>query len=371
MEPINHTALAFLARLSPVDYLIIFMALLIFVFAPKVARAVTSDQQDKRSLSFRSHALRGFAVLVVAILGYFRYYYSGQAYNGFAVRLLSILMVLYLSFIAANFLATFVRARYGRRYAVSGRERVADTYASRALGIFLSIFIGLIALISVIRIAGFNSLLEAGGVIGIIGVFLALTQAAWAPDIISGLIILNSKMLQERDVVKLTDSNDTFLGIVYRTRAFHTELLNLVDNHRVMIRNSRVRDYTLHNLSRFANARGLRETLTFKIGYDVSAERVRAMFEAAYAAAIEDDEVFLEGQYPLEVRVQDTGDHAIEWSVHYYTKEAQALVKTGQIFREKILQFSIEHGIALSTPFTHQALPGARAPRADLQPPEQ
>lgn len=71
---------------------------------------------------------------------------------------------------------------------------------------------------------------------------LALTQGAWAPDIISGLVILNSKMLQERDVIKLSDSNETFLGIVYCTRAFHTELLNVVDNHRVMISNSRMRD---------------------------------------------------------------------------------------------------------------------------------
>lgn len=113
----------------------------------------------------------------------------------------------------------------------------------------------------------------------------------------------------------------------------------------------------MHNLSRFANARGLRETLKFKIGYDVSEERVRAMFESAYASAVADNEMLLEGQYPLEVRVADTGDHAIEWSIHYYTKDAAYLVKTAQLFRQQILEASIEAGISLSTPFTHQAMP--------------
>ncbi|MBX2884206.1 MAG: mechanosensitive ion channel family protein [Granulosicoccus sp.] len=356
-ESLNSSTLDFLNRLGITDYLIIIAALIIMWLAPVIVRQLSDEKTDERMTLFRQRAIRGFAALVIALVGYYHYYRSGQAYNGLAIRMLSIMVVVYLGFLSANIMATFVRTRYGRKYSLAGRDRIADTYASRALSIFLSIFIGLIALISVVRIAGFDSLLEAGGVIGFIGVFLALTQSAWAPDIISGLIILNSKMLQERDVIKLSDANATFLGTVYRTRAFHTELLNLVDNHRVMIRNSRIRDYTVHNLSRFANARGLRETLKFKIGYDVSAERVRAMFDAAYAAAVADDEVLLEGQYPLEIRIADTGDHAIEWSVHYYTKDAVYLVKTGQLFRQKILEASIEAGISLSTPITHQAMP--------------
>jgi len=354
MDALNNTALEFLNRLGTLDIVIALVAMTIFVIAPTLVKMIWGSTLEERSFRFRSHALRGFAVLVIAVLGYYHYYRSGQAYNSLAVRLLSILIMLYLGYVLANFLAAFVRDRYGRRYSVGDADRIADTYASRALSIFLSIFIGLIVLISIIRIAGFNSLLEAGGVVGFIGVFLALTQGAWAPDIISGLIILNSKMLQERDVVKLTDSSETFLGIVYRTRAFHTELLNLVDNHRVMISNSKIRAYTLHNLSRFANARGLRETMKFKIGYDVSAKRVRAMFEAAYAAAAEDDEIKLESQHPLQIRVFETGDHAIEWSIHYYTKEASQLVKTAQLLREKILLASIDAGISLSTPITLQ-----------------
>jgi len=64
---------------------------------------------------------------------------------------------------------------------------------------------------------------------------------------------------------------------------FHTEILNLVNNHRVMLKNARLREFTIQNLSKFASAKGLREQLSFKIGYDISPEKVRKMFKAAEA----------------------------------------------------------------------------------------
>lgn len=334
--------------------LLLVNVLLIF-FASRIIAALSDEETPNGSLEFRTNVLRGFNGLVMALLGYFKFYGAGQSGQGLGIKLLSILVVIYVSYLTAYLCARFVRRRFGRAIKSGAVDRVADTYASRALGIFVSVFIGIIALISIIRIAGFSSLLEAGGVIGFIGVFLALTQSAWAPDLIGGLVILNTKMLQERDVVKLTDSNETFYATVYRTRPFYTELLNLIDNHRIMIRNSKIRDYTVHNLSRFASAKGLRETLKFKIGYDATPDSVKKMFQSAYEAACEDTDIALESQHPLEIRIQDAGDHAIEWSIHYYTKDEAVLIKTRQLFRERVLNAATEAGIDLSTPITlHQ-----------------
>ncbi|MFK8080570.1 MAG: mechanosensitive ion channel family protein [Granulosicoccus sp.] len=329
--------------------------LLLIFFAARIVRILAHEDTSSNSLEFRTNVLRGFNGLAIALVGYLKFYGAGQSGQGLGIKVLSILVVLYVSYLLAHLCAYFVRQRLGRAVKSGDVDRIADTYASRALAIFISVFIGIIALISIIRIAGFSSLLEAGGVIGFIGVFLALTQSAWAPDLISGLVILNTKMLQERDVVKLNDSHETFYATVYRTRPFYTELLNLVDNHRVMIRNAKIRDYTIHNLSRFASAKGLRETLKFKIGYDTSPDKVKAMFEAAFVSACEDSEIAIETQHPLEIRIQDTGDHAVEWSIHYYTKNGAALIKTRQFFREKVLNAAREATIDLSTPVTlHQ-----------------
>lgn len=331
---------------------LLLLNLLLIFFASRIVHAFAHEDTSKNGLEFRTNVLRGFNGLTLALVGYFKFYGASQSGQGLGIKILSILVVLYVSYLVAHLCARFVRQRFGRPVKSSGTDRIADTYASRALAIFISVFIGIIALISIIRIAGFSSLLEAGGVIGFIGVFLALTQSAWAPDLISGLVILNTKMLQERDVVKLSDSNETFYATIYRTRPFHTELLNLIDNHRVMIRNSKIRDYTIHNLSRFASAKGLRETLKFKIGYDSKPVTVKAMFDAAFESACQDSEIALEKQHPLEIRIQDTGDHAVEWSIHYYTKEEATLIKTRQLFREHVLNAAAQAAIDLSTPVT-------------------
>jgi hypothetical protein len=52
------------------------------------------------------------------------------------------------------------------------------------------------------------------------------------------------------------------------------------------------------------------------------------------------------------VRLQDAGDHAVHWSVHYYTKNEQALIATRQAFRERILDAALTQKVDLSTPIT-------------------
>jgi len=356
---VTATISKFFLQHDTVYYALLAINIGLIVFAPWVVRTCVGkvaewrEQDGEMSDRFWVNMLRGLNVLIIALLGHFRFYgqYSGDASDNFGVKVVSILVVVYLSYLAANLIGRLIRKRFGKAVQSGSVERVADTYASRILSLFSSMFVAIMALISIVRIAGFSNLLEAGGVIGIFGVILALTQGAWAPDIISGLIILNTKLLAERDVIRITDNGEELYAIVHRTRAFHTELLNLVDNHRLMIRNSQLRDHTVHNLSRYASAKGLRETLRFKLSYEVRPEKVRAMFNAAYEAAHTAD-ISIEFQHPLEIRLQDAGDHAVEWSVHYFTKDEYSLIATRQAFRECILDSARLNAIDLSTPVT-------------------
>ena len=159
-------------------------------------------------------------------------------------------------------------------------------------------------------------------------------------------------MFAERDIIKLTDGGHEILARVHRTRAFHTELLNLVDNHRIMMSNSKIREYTVHNLSKFATARGLRESLHFKIGYNVAPQQVREMFARVFEIACGREDMLFEEQHEAEVRLQDAGDHAVDWSFHYYTKDADSIVSLRQSFREIVLDVCVEMDIDLSTPIS-------------------
>ena len=231
---------------------------------------------------------------------------------------------------------------------------ISDTHKSRLLSLLMILLVCVFALIGIVKAIGLDSSLEAGGFIGVIGVMLALTQAAWAPDIVSGLIMLNSNFIDEGDVLEIDDGK--LIVQVYRTKLFHTELFNLVNKNRVLLKNAKLREMTIQNLSKFDSMRGYRENLSFNIGYEHQPAEVKAMFEAAFERVLKVDEISIEQGHSVEVRVIDAGDYAIKWGAYYYTKDIKKLIKIRQQFTEIILDESIQRGISLSTPDLYQRI---------------
>ncbi|OED41792.1 hypothetical protein AB833_08805 [Chromatiales bacterium (ex Bugula neritina AB1)] len=339
------------ARLSAYHYLVIAVNILLLVVARPLVNVLGSNN-SARQMDFQVNVLRGLNLAILTAVFYFGVYEAAQDSGGLGLKLLSILIVFYLAYLASSNTSYLMRRRYGKVNSTADGIQISDTYHSRMLTLVASTFISIVALITIIRIAGFSSLLEAGGVIGFVGVFLALTQAAWAPDIISGLILLNSDMVSEGDLIEIAIP-EPFLARVFKTKIFHTVLIDIVNNHRVMISNSKLRDYPIHSLSKFASARGLRERLIFKIGYDTESDRVKKMFTQAFATVCANTNSSLDETHALEIRVIEAGDHAVEWAIFYYIKEVQGLVATRHMMIETILGTSHEYGISLATPQTH------------------
>lgn len=348
--------LEMLSLLSPTNTVLLVVNVLLLIFARSIVLRFAPDTSNDKSFQRRVHFFRAANVLVILFILFFNVIMSIKDHS-LITRILTTIVIGYICYLSFHTLNYLLKRRFGRVREVNGETIFADTYNSRILALISGILIFVIGLIATIRIMGFESLLEAGGVIGFIGVLLALTQGAWAPDIISGLIILNSKLVQEGDVIEFSD-NGEILGIVFKTRVFYTEILNLVNNHRIMVQNARLRAFTLHNLSRFASARGLRENLAFKIGYEASEERVTKMFENAFEQAQQANAIAIEFQYPLEVRAVEAGDYAVEWHVFYYIKDIRQLLRTRQQFLALILQQARECDISLATPVRLQHEPG-------------
>ncbi|MCG7922371.1 MAG: mechanosensitive ion channel family protein [Candidatus Thiodiazotropha lotti] len=341
-------------RLGALDFIVIAVNILLMIFARRILELIYHDNVSANRNLNRVHVIRALNLLIILSFGYYHLYLpTGD--RGIGLKLVSVFVVIYLGYLSAHIIGYIARRKFGKTREVNGVKKSVETYNSRLMTLLSGIFIFIIVLISVVQILGFSGLLEAGGVIGFIGVFLALTHNAWAPDIFSGLIILNSGMAEEGDVVEITEGTP-YIGVVYKTKMFHTEILNMVNNHRIMLKNAKFRDYTIHNLSKFASAKGLREKMGFKIGYDVDAAKVREMFEEAYEEVKKSADIGIEKQYELEIRVNDTGDHAIEWSIYYYTKDVRNLIKIRQFFREIIWQTAERHSIALATPMTHSVV---------------
>jgi small-conductance mechanosensitive channel len=339
------------SHLDPAAYAVLTLNILLLVFARRILTHGFRIEPKSHQYTLWLMVFRGINFLIIFALGYY-YWYQPAIEKGSALKILAILAIAYAAYLFINLGNYLILKRYGKQREIEGKTRRTETYQTRAVSIFSSVFISTVALIASIHVLGFDSLLEAGGVIGFIGVFLALTQSTWAPDIFSGLIILNSDMLSEGDIIELNDGKQVY-GLVYKTKLFHTEILNLIDNHRVMIRNARLRDFTIHNLSKFASARGLREKLVFKIGYDAPTEQVEKMFHEAFKKANENG-VDIEDQHGLEIGIQDTGDHAVEWVIFYHTKNIRKLMRTRQLMMAEFYATSQRYGISLSTPYTHQ-----------------
>jgi small-conductance mechanosensitive channel len=328
------------AIFSSADLIIMMVSLLLFFAATPICRWLDEDENIGARISLMRTL--NFLIIVAVLINIL---FSSQ--NELLTKITQSLMVIYFVVLMTQIINYFVRQRFGKKRTNKDKITISDTYSSRALSLIVIAVMSIIAIISCLRLIGLDSLLEAGGALGIIG--LVLTQASWAPDMISGLIILNSRFCEDGDVIQFNMEGREITASVFKTKLFHTECLDLANNHRVMVRNAKLRDYGLQNLSRFASAKGLREVLFFNIDYQHGEAEVKTMIERAFAE-IDKSESVREEQFAPEVRVQSTGDYAVTWAVYYYIKDVRKLLAIRQLFRAYILKEASQSNISLATP---------------------
>jgi len=333
----------FLSAFTQLDLITISLSLMLLAAAEPICRLLNRDE----SLSTRVSMMRILNLLIIAAIITKALLFEVNDY--WPTRIAQCLIVIYFAMISTQFLNYFILKRFGRVRKSKDKVSIADTYSSRGLSLVVVVVVSIITIVSCLQILGLKSLLEAGGAIGIMGLVLAMTQASWAPDIISGLIILNSRLCEEGDVIQFDMEGREVTASVFRTKLFHTECLDLANNHRLMVRNARLRDYGLQNLSRFASARGLRERLLFNIDYQHSEQEVRAMIERAFVE-IDQSGSLREEQFAPEIMLENTGDYAVTWAVYYYIKEVKHLLRIKQEFRAYILAEANRSNISLATP---------------------
>ena len=350
-----NSAMSHLCELNSLQLMLILTNVLLLFFARPLFRIFARKNQVSEAELFEGGAftlVQRANLISLLCVALYAFVIPLNQHFGFT-KVLSALLILSVANMLSSVLDVILLRRFGKEKSVDGVERYVETYRSRLVSLISTGMISVIAILLIVRMIGFESLLETGGVIGFIGVLLALTQGSWAPDLISGLIILNTGLLEEGDVIEI-NTNKLVIGVIFKTRMFHTEVLDLATNHRVLIPNAQLRQGALHNLSKFASARGLRERLTFKIGYDVRQSEVRTLFEEVFETAQADNSIPINDVHGFELRILDTGDFAIEWGFFYYLKEVKQLFSTRHALLALSAKLSEERGISLATPVLYQ-----------------
>lgn len=283
------------------------------------------------------------------------------------------LMAVYLSLFVYQLSSYYSLKRFGRRKEVDSRNLYVETYSSRLMNIVLIVLIGIVTLYAVIKVWGADSMLETTGIFGIIFAFLAFTSANWAPDVLSGLVILNSQTLEDGDLIKIDGYDDEY--IISKVSFIYTVIFDIRNNNRTLIRNNRMMQGKIDNLSRIASSDGIRQALRYNIGYpelphgdregraaiaDAQAKNINDMFEKAFQRASDDDAIKINSNKSFEWALTEAGDYALEYTLWIYLERIPSTKVTatirkhylGTIYKvnELVYRASIEEDIDLSTP---------------------
>jgi len=344
----------------------------LYVFAPRIIKYFNSGKEN----NFQLTILRSVNMLfiVLSIIDYvisfvtdaYSNYFSGVAYT---------LLVVYIASFIYNALSLLSRKKFGREKEIDGTTLYIDTYNSRLVDILAMVVIIFIAIYMVINAWGLTSMLETTGLMGLMVAFLALTNSIWAPDPYYCMVILSSDMLEDGDVVHIEGMDDTY--IISRVTFIYTLLFNTRTNYKTLVRNSKLIELHIDNLTKKASTDGLREELTFKIGYpvmdgtlDIKSHKPHAMkrflkdvdlmFKKVIEDAKEDELIKVNPNVEIEWMMTNTGDYALEFKLVYFLdtlpktkltrKVRKHIVGTRNRLVRLCYESSVEHGLSLATP---------------------
>ena len=339
--------------------------LLLLIFSKPIVHLFKPKQDNDFQLSlFRTlNVLFLFFHIIDFVLINFH-----KDYQNIFSRLAWMLVTIYVGAFFFSLLSFLSRKKFGIKKKFDDVTSYIDTYNSRLVDLIILVFISIISLYIVIDIWDFDSLLQTTGIFGIAAAFLALTNQIWAPDMFYGMVILNSKMLEDGDVIQFGDEKDEY--IINKVTFIYTILLDVRNNHRTLIKNSKLVDAKVDNLSKKASTDGLRMKLSYKIGYPKKEDllefksAIKDMFVEVNKNAIKNEDIKINEKISFECYLNETGDYALEYDLIYYldglpntkvTRTVRAyILKTPNLINEEVYNMSMKYNIDLSTPKLYQ-----------------
>ena len=357
----------------------------LFLLARPLLNLIAPDQNNESKIKI----FRALNILVL-LLHILDLVLSGTSsnYRHYFINLGYSLMIIYAGMIAYSFLGTLSKKRFGRERMVDQKKVYSETYSTRLVNLILLVIIVVTTIYGLILIWGANSLLETTGIFGILLGFLAFTSSVWAPDIISGLIILNSESIEDGDVVVIEGHANEY--VISRVTLIYVILYDIRNNHRTLMRNSLFTSHRVDNLSRVASTKGVRQGLVYKIGYPKFSgskndratqlaefkETINQLFLGAEKSCKENDDIKINENAPFEWALTNAGDFALEYTLWIYleripnTKITTTLRRhlMGTIYKvnEAVYTSSILENVDLSTPNVLQANVEMHKPEPEL-----
>lgn len=354
----------------PILSVLFFLNIILLFLARPLINWIAPDQDNKTKIKI-AQALN-ILVLLFQIVDFGLRRGFDWYEGGYLVNMGLSLMVIYSGVFLYSLAGTLSRKRFGKSRKIEDQIIYVETYNSRMVGLVMLGMIVLTVIYLLIKTWGADSLLGTTGIFGIFIGFLAFTSGIWAPDIVSGLIILNSDILVDGDVVVIDGHADEF--IIARITLIYVVLYDVRNNHRTLLRNTQFIQNRIDNLSRVASSKGIRQGLKYNIGYPEFStdketrqrqlvefrESVDDVFGEAFEICAAADNIYVNEKAPFEWAMTNAGDYALEYTLWIYlqripsTKVTSTIRKhlMGTLYKvnEAVFTASVNEGVDLSTP---------------------
>jgi len=353
----------------PLLSFLFFLNILLLILARPIVSLIAPGQ--KKATKVKIFQGLNLLVIVFHVID-FALRGSVDGYHGYFVKLGISLMIIYGGVFLYSLAGTLSRKRFGVTRKLEGKDIYVESYNSRMVSIVLLAIIVITVIYALIKIWEADSLLETTGIFGFFIAFLAFTSGIWAPDIVSGLIILNSDILTDGDVVVIDGHEDEF--IIARVTLIYVVLYDVRNNHRTLLRNTRFIESRIDNLSRIASSEGIRQTYKYNIGYPTFSpdleiretefaafqEQIDDMFSKAFEACKDNENIKINQNKSFDWALTNAGDYALEYTLWIYldripnTKVTSTVRRhlMGTMFKvnEAVFKASVITGVDLSTP---------------------
>ena len=271
--------------------------------------------------------------------------YQLMSIGDFSLTIVQIISAIVILVAARFFLAFMNKVALKKFFASNNRFDVGRQYALRQ---FLKYIVYTLSLLLVLQTVGVDlSLLFAGSAALLVGMSLGLQQTF--NDLFSGIILLIEGTVEVGDIVLVDDMIGKVKEIGIRTSRIVTR-----DQNVIIIPNSKLVTESVNNWSN--NKTPTRFQLSIGVAYDSDIAKVQQLL---LQAAIGHQKILKE---PAPwIQFADFADSALQFNVHFYSKEVMDIEAIKSDVRFKINTLFKEHNVSIPFPqrelFIKNAMP--------------
>jgi len=155
--------------ISTLELVLVLSCLLLIVFSKPIMTRVfhwsIGDPKADRQNIVKLQVFRAANFLIIMILMLNHFVFQGGR-ETVASKIVGVIMVIFCAFWATQILRYLIRRQFGHVREVDDAKVISDTYNSRLLSLLVTVLVVIVALIGIVQVLGFDSLLEAGGMLG-------------------------------------------------------------------------------------------------------------------------------------------------------------------------------------------------------------